>query len=71
MAPEKIKVLKSALAILKREFTKTSCKKERVGSCLQCWVDISIIQLEAIINLVDEELWRPFSPYGKRDYKKS
>lgn len=56
MKTNDIKKLYSALEVLKKEFGKSKCK-EKCASCIQCWVDISIIQLEAIINLVDESKW--------------
>lgn len=57
MTKTDIKKLQSALDILKKEFGKHRCN-EKVASCVQCWVDIAIIQLEAIINLVDETKWK-------------
>ena len=52
-----VAILKKALALLQQEFGKTRCK-EKCAGCMQCWVDIAIIQLDAIIALVDEEQWK-------------
>ena len=58
MIKSEIKTLYKTLDILKKEFGKTKCK-EKCASCTQCWFDMSIIQLEAILNLCDESLWKP------------
>ena len=58
MIQSQIKILKNALSILKKEFNNKSCEKDRCATCVGCWGSIAIIQLEAIINIADGDLWK-------------
>jgi hypothetical protein len=50
MTKEDIKVLKQALKILKANWGKCPCK-EKYATCVQCWMDLSILMLEGVVNL--------------------
>ncbi|MCR4312992.1 MAG: hypothetical protein NUV58_01990 [Candidatus Roizmanbacteria bacterium] len=57
--------LYAALDVLKKNWGKTKCK-EACATCIQCWVDISITQLEGITAFMDLRKWKKYNEKPKK-----